>query len=60
MFSDFSGGIERDTYQGVRNVRFWKIWRALLSCYLRFEIRPFALLPTNYRSLSIVNEPTES
>ena len=27
---------------------FLKIWRVLLSCYLRFEIRPFALLPTNY------------
>ena len=26
---------------------FRKIWRALLSCYLRFEIRPFALLPAN-------------
>ena len=26
---------------------FWKIWRSLFSCYLRFEIRPFALLPTN-------------
>ena len=25
---------------------FWKIWRALFSYYLRFEIRPFALLPT--------------
>ena len=25
---------------------FQKIWRALFSCYLRFEIRPFALLPT--------------
>ena len=24
---------------------FWKIWCALLSCYLRFEIRPFTLLP---------------
>ena len=24
---------------------FRKIWRALLSCYLSFEIRPFALLP---------------
>ena len=32
---------------------FRKIWRALLSCYLRFEIRPFALLPTAlFRSLS--------
>ena len=26
---------------------FWKIWRALFSCNTRFEIRPFALLPTN-------------
>ena len=25
---------------------FWKIWRALFSCYLRFEIRLFALLTT--------------
>ena len=25
---------------------FRKIWRPLLSCYLRFEIRPFPLLPT--------------
>ena len=25
---------------------FLKIWRALYSCYLRFEIRPFAILPT--------------
>ena len=24
----------------------WKIWHPLFSCYLRFEIRPFALLPT--------------
>ena len=27
----------------------WKIWRASLSYYLRFEIRPVALLPTNVR-----------
>ena len=33
-------------YQGVRNVRFRKIWRALFSWSTRFEIRPFALLPT--------------
>ena len=26
---------------------FRKIWGALFSCYLRFEIRSFALLPTN-------------
>ena len=25
---------------------FRKIWRALFTCYLRFEIRPLALLPT--------------
>ena len=28
-----------------------KIWRALLSCNTRFEIPPFALLPTNYASV---------
>ena len=27
----------------------WKIWRASLSYYLRFEIRPVTLLPTNVR-----------
>ena len=32
-------------YQGVINVRFWKIWLALFSC---FEIRSFVLLLTNY------------
>ena len=26
---------------------FPKFWLALFSCYLRFEIRPFASLPTN-------------
>ena len=25
---------------------FWKIWLALIFCYLRFEILPFALSPT--------------
>ena len=28
---------------GKKCLFFWKIWRALLSCYLRFEIRTFAL-----------------
>ena len=28
---------------------FQKIWRALFSWNTRFEIRPFALLPTNSR-----------
>ena len=27
---------------------FWKIWHALFSCNTCFEIRPLALLPTNY------------
>ena len=27
---------------------FQNIWRALFSCYLRFEIRPFALLLTKF------------
>ena len=35
-------------YQRVKIGLFRKIWRALLSCYLRFEIRPFALLPMDY------------
>ena len=33
-------------YQGVRNVPFRKIWRALFSWNTHFEIRPFALLST--------------
>ena len=36
----------RCAYQGLRNVVFWKIWCALYSWNTRFEIRPFALLPT--------------
>ena len=34
---------------------FPKIWRGLLSCYLRSEIRPFALLQTNYETNTIHN-----
>ena len=33
-------------YQGVRNVYFSESLVALFLCYLRFEIRLFALLPT--------------
>ena len=29
---------------------FPKIWRALYSCYLRFEIHPFAILLTTCRN----------
>ena len=32
-----------------------KIWRALFSCYLRFGIRPFALLLTNYLELQNIS-----
>ena len=32
-------------YSGVRNTRFLKTLCALFSCYLRFEIRFYALLP---------------
>ena len=32
---------------------FRNIWRALFSCYLRFEIRLFALSPMNYLLLSL-------
>ena len=48
-------------YQGVKMFLFPKIWRALFSYNTRFEIRPFALLPTkcylvllyqNYRAVS--------
>ena len=39
----------RETYvciSGSKKCSFFrKIWRALFSCYLSFEIRPFALLP---------------
>ena len=34
---------------------FRKVWRALLSCYLRFEIHPFALLPTISLNLICIN-----
>ena len=30
---------------------FSEIWRALLSCYLLFEMLPFTLLPTNCKSI---------
>ena len=32
---------------GKKMFVFKKIWRALFSCYLRFEIRLFVLLSTN-------------
>ena len=42
-------------YQGVKNVRFFrKIWRAFFFWNTRFEIRPFALLPTNCSCISLL------
>ena len=35
--------------RGLEMFVFRKIWRALCSWNTRFEIRPFALLPTKYR-----------
>ena len=45
-------------YQGVRNIFFRKIWRALFSWNTHFEIYPFALLPTNYAFLMILTNLT--
>ena len=42
----FLVNFEHNVY--VRN----ETWRTLFSCYLRFEIRPFAVLPTNW-SISV-------
>ena len=42
-------------YQGVKNVRSQKIWRALFSWNTRFEIRPFALLPALFELFTITN-----
>ena len=38
---------------------FWIIWHAYLFCNTRFEIRPFALLPTNlgHRQRGSLNHP---
>ena len=44
-------------YQGVKNVRFFrKIWRAFFFWNTRFEIRPFALLPTSFKDHGWQNE----
>ena len=32
---------------------FRKVWRTFLSCYLRFEIHPFALLTTTSEGLPL-------
>ena len=47
-------------YQGVRNVLSRKIWRALFSWKTRFEIRPFALLPTIYRVINFLQDKKTS
>ena len=38
-------------YQGVRNVRFRKIWLTLLPQNIGFEIHPFGFLPMNSQGL---------
>ena len=55
-FSEKRRFLTHCVYQGVRNVRFLKIWRALFSWNTRFEIRPFVLLPTHsaYQRLKCV------
>ena len=34
---------------------FRKIWRALFSCNTRFEIRPFAILPTIWFNVNSIH-----
>ena len=36
---------------------FWDIWWCAFSCYLCLEIRPFALLPTNFTLSEILLRP---
>ena len=38
---------------------FWKIWRTLFSRDTRFEIRPFALLPTKSPNSVQIRENTD-
>ena len=40
---------------GLDTFVFWKIWRVMFFCYLHFEIRLFALLPTNWRKCLFFN-----
>ena len=40
---------------GLKMFFFRKIWHALFSRNTRFEIRPFALLPTNYHIVHMLN-----
>ena len=51
------------TYVGVswgkKCLLLRKIWRALLSSYLRFEIHPFVLLPTYSRFRSLFKNHTQ-
>ena len=44
-----TNAVRRCAYQGVKNVcLIRKIWHALFSWNTRFEIHPFALLPTKW------------
>ena len=53
-YADIQGNNDYADYirvriRGLEMFVFRKIWRALCSWNTRFEIRPFALLPTKYR-----------
>ena len=41
--------------QGLKTFVFRKIWHALYSCYLRFEIGPFAISPANIHILELAS-----
>ena len=40
------GTMAKGVSWGKKTFAFRKIWRSLYSCYLRFQIRPFVILPT--------------
>ena len=50
----------RTSTQRVKYVCFWKIWRGLFSWNTLFEIRPFALLPTNNKKWFLFHLKTKS
>ena len=46
---------ENKVRQIFRSLRFSKNLVCFFSCITRFEIRPFAVLPTNYRPVSLLS-----
>ena len=41
---------------GSKKFVFWKTWRAWIYFKTRFEIRPFALLPTMFSTFGTISE----